>query len=232
MDYKSKFLTTDDKEFKSDLIPDDKNWWSKTREYKFAMDNLKKGDLILDAGCGIEHPFKTISQTKASKVICLDKDKRILDFEDTENIEYNFFDLADIYNIEKNKLIFDKEIFDKIFCLSVLEEIKPQSKILDLLNFFKRILKEDGYIIITANHPLLVTDHFVNYVNASELIFSSEADYEIPKNVLHGPYNGLKCYTAVLEKNSKKSIKRRKRIQGEKLNPVEETKPELPEEIK
>lgn len=221
MDLISRWITTDDKKMnKMDDFEIPAEWWSRPYEYKFCSQFLKKNDVILDGACGIEHPFKIYASKRVKQVYAIDIDKKLLGFEDTEKIKYKCMNLLDLENE------FKPNFFDKIFCISVLEHITPVANIKIILENFKKLIKPDGYIILTIDHPFLGTEHFVNYVNASGLIFASEADYKKPNNVLKAGYSGLKCYRAVLQKYEENKVETNTIIQPDEI------KPELPKETK
>jgi hypothetical protein len=82
-------------------------WWSRPHEYFWAASFLKKGDIILDAGCGIEHPFKFYATDRTEKVFAIDADERINDLKHI-NIEFCCGALEDISKI------YPSQLFNKI----------------------------------------------------------------------------------------------------------------------
>lgn len=225
MDLISRWITTEDKKMtKMDDFEIPQEWWSRPYEYKFCSQFLKKNDVILDGACGIEHPFKYYASKRVKKCYAIDQDTRILGLQETKSLEFRHMDLI---NLDKE---FPENFFDKIFCISVLEHIVPVQNIKIILENFKKLIKPDGYIVLTIDHPFLGTEHFVNYVNASKLIFASEADYKKPKNVLRAGHSGLKCYRAVLQKYEE--VQEVEEKEEEKSIQPEEIKPEFPAEIK
>jgi SAM-dependent methyltransferase len=220
VDLVSRWITTDDKKIdKMDDFEIPVEWWSRPYEYKFCGQFLKKNDIVLDGACGIEHPFKYYASKRVNKCYAVDRDERILGLKENKKLEFRHLDLM---NLDKE---FEENFFDKIFCISVLEHITPVQNIKKILENFKKLIKPDGYIVLTIDHPYLGVEHFINYVNASGLTFASEADYEKPKNILRAGHSGLKCYRAVLQKyeDNKEDVK--------SIQP-DEIKPEFPEENK
>jgi len=221
MDYTSRYLTYDDKQLKDMddfFVPDE--WWSRGYEYYFASKFLNKKDIILDAACGIEHPFKNYASKRVNKCHAIDKDIRIKDLKNTEKLSFRHMDLVDL---DKN---FEPEIFDKIFCISVFEHIPHEALI--VLNNFKKLLKPNGFIIVTLDHPFMNTRDFVQLVDITGLQYYSDVNYDIPKNAIKGTYNGLKCYTAILTKDSnikheeiKEDEKEKKIIKPKETKPLE-----------
>lgn len=220
MDLESRFFTEKDKKLKKMdkfVVPD--NWLFRHYEYKWASDFLNKNDTILDAACGIEHPFKYYASSRVNKVYACDIDLRLKSLKNTDTLEFKNIDLVDL-----NKH-FEEKYFDKIFCISVLEHVLPKADILKILINFRKLLKDDGLIILTIDHPFLITDNFISYVNQANLQFAGKKDFKIPQNVVKGTYMGLRCYRAVLKKIKKETEER-------KIIKPDETKPEFPEEIK
>jgi SAM-dependent methyltransferase len=202
-------------------IPD--SWWSRKHEYYWASKFLEKNDIILDAGCGVNHPFKDYACKRVRHCYALDNDINITKNKSSKKITFMHGELESIDSL------FEEKKFDKIFCISVLEHMHPDSIIKTLENF-KKVLKDDGKIILTIDHPFLTADHFINFANKNELIFASAIDYKIDyAKVLKGPYNGLKCYRAVLEKQNDREVQK---IDVSIDIPEIEIKPEFPSEIK
>jgi 2-polyprenyl-3-methyl-5-hydroxy-6-metoxy-1,4-benzoquinol methylase len=194
MNLESRYFTYLDKQLKQMddfYVPDE--WWSRGYEYHFAAQFLNKNDIILDAACGIEHPFKLYASKRVKICYAIDIDERIEQLEGNDKLIYKRINLNDIENN------FEPESFDKIFCLSVFEHIPEHA--LKVLKNFKELIKPDGYIVMTLDHPFMKTSDIVSLVNAVGLQFVSGMDYDIPKNAIKGPYNGLKCYSALLTKS-------------------------------
>ena len=83
----NKYFTTND-EFINRLddfiLPPE--WWSRPFEYNWCSNFLEKDDIILDAACGIEHPFKFYAANRCKKVYAIDIDK---DIEGITNVHNN-----------------------------------------------------------------------------------------------------------------------------------------------
>lgn len=120
--------------------PDKKN------PYKFTLDRIReavekfseeipKDSVILDFGCG-ERPYCPLLKDKAKQYVGLD-----IDVSPETNNSINFSIK------EGERLPFKNDYFDVVISTQVLEHIKD-------LNFYvaelKRVLKKDGYMLITA----------------------------------------------------------------------------------
>jgi len=108
--------------------------------------------------------------------------------------------------------------FDKIYCLSVLEHINEWHGKLSFLNMFpwtqaiksdsffqtlkefKRVLKDDGLIILTFDYPNIDLNNFQKLMNKCGLQFASESNTNIPNGVLSSRDNSLNCFRAVVKK--------------------------------
>lgn len=164
-------------------------WWSRPYEYAFAKNYLVKDERILDVGCGLEHPFKFFASTICD-VVALDKDSRILDCKkQVEKIDYV---VADILNYK------DEMLFDKIFCISVLEH--TQSHMIEKMKNIKNLLKEDGRIIITCDSPILKPEKLIQFANSSGLRIDGKNEYEDKKNIIKSDRYNLNCYSMILAK--------------------------------
>lgn len=110
--------------------------------FRKIVDFIEKDECILDFGCGV----KSFLLKKVGKKIKLGVG---LDYDVKNgkqgNIEYINFR----YN---KKLPFENKSFDKIFLLAVLEHIEVE-KVEGLFLELKRVLKNDGKIVLTTPTP-------------------------------------------------------------------------------
>lgn len=103
---------------------------------------IEKGDMVLDFGCGARSYLLEFNQDKIKKGVGLDYDVENQKFNKIEYLTFKF----------KDRLVFDKEYFDKIFLLAVLEHIESK-QVKALFREFKRILKPGGKIVLTTPTP-------------------------------------------------------------------------------
>jgi ubiquinone/menaquinone biosynthesis C-methylase UbiE len=192
----NKFFTIHDEsiEYLNDFhIPGE--WWSRRYEYKFAIDYLEKDDTILDAACGIEHPFKFYSASKVKKVIAIDKNECIKDLQ-------NPFNNLKMYHGDITKTDYVENTFDKIFCISVLEHLQGE-ELHEVLKEFYRVLKQTGKLILTCDYPLLKPDALFAIAETKGFIAKEPLEYSHKdKDNIKGQYGGLRCYSMVLEKEA------------------------------
>lgn len=167
-------------------------WWSRPFEYAFASQFLSKNDVVCDAGCGIEHPFKYYASKRVNELIAVDNDKRI---EEIKGIKTNCIDIKELGDKYKG-------YFDKIFCISVLEHDIPNLK--DNLKSFEKAIKNDGLIILTMDFPLIKPEQVINMLEDCNLKIHGEYDYKEPDRMLRGYYSNLSCFSMILEKLTKK----------------------------
>ena len=190
-------------------------WWSRPFEYDWASLFIGAAHTYctLDAACGISHPFKLWLQHQDAHAC--DLDPRIVS--DDAIVKDMIADFgADVFEageiairqmltrIKRQqadivKLPYQDKMFDRIFCISVLEHMERQD-MLRALKEFKRALRPTGLVVLTFDVPTISTATFVNIVEASGLSFAGEFDPRVPDDVLRtSMYGGLSCFRAVLK---------------------------------
>ena len=175
-------------------------WWSRTREYPWAIQYAK--GIVADMGAGwMGRPFKNALCKKCESVYAVDIDPRINDLERWENIIYVTGDFTKkIDEIPAHSL-------DRVFCISVLEDLGGNLE--KALAEFKRVLKPDGLIVITMDIQYDITKPLGKYPGGSinELLtacahlglqFADDIDFSKEDAVFHSDYN-LCVFHCVLE---------------------------------
>lgn len=216
------FIYEDEQIRKMDDFEIPKEWWSRPFEYSFASKFLSKDDVVCDAGCGIEHPFKFYASKRVKEIIAIDIDERIKELKAPLNLK---FDCMDIKNLGKEY----KGYFDKIFCISVLEHDTPHLK--ENLESFEKALTDEGIIILTLDYPLIKPDQILNMLEGVGLCVKGDFDYMEPDRMLRGYYSNLSCFSLVLQKERKQTQDKREDGIHQAIRP-QETKPLKPKERK
>ena len=251
--YTSRFFRVDDShddQFIFDLPQP--SWWSRPYEYAWASKFCESSDVALDAACGVEHPFRFFLLDHCREAYACDIDGRILESAKVLQAIENSFGkgaaaglpqryLNNIHYVQSplTSLPYPDKMFDKIYCLSVLEHLHDlfnrhpvmwhlgifrrflRREIWLSLEQFKRILKDDGLIILTFDYPGVALGHFRKHVSmvglrlkysginlgyfkeaASSLglTFAGDSSFEIPKSAVYSPRHRLYCFRAVLRK--------------------------------
>jgi len=123
--------------------------FSRTRAYlwddlrQFAS-RAKGGDSLLDFGCGNGRLFELFGDIKNVHYIGIDQSCALI-----EKAKEKYAG-AEFICSDSAKLPFPNEHFNMIFAVASLHHIPSEQKRLELLVEFKRTLKPDGVIIITA----------------------------------------------------------------------------------
>lgn len=130
-------------------------WWSRAHEYYWGMTYAQPPQVAYgfdthrfisaDMGCGWHYrPFHDALATVCEFVFGVDHHVEVLELPKLPNVEFVVADFSKpITEIESASL-------DRIFCISVLEELINYP---DALAEFKRLLKPDGLIVITCDMP-------------------------------------------------------------------------------
>ena len=217
--YVSRFVKTSDcaaNEFVVRLPP---AWWSRSYEYAWAAEFAEREHCVLDAACGISHPFKLFLARMCKTVDACDLDARITDTtailkDITEDFGLHdvvanvkaLVDLGDVLRrmtrtqADITKLPYGDETFDRVFCISTVEHLSDEDAC-RALSEFRRTLKRGGLAVITFDVPSKSPTTFVSLVNQAGFAFAGALNLEEPEDILRTPmYGGLSCFRAVLEK--------------------------------
>ena len=206
----NKFLT-----YKDEINPDiaallPVEWWSMPYEYTFAIKQATKSSVVVDAGCGIEHPFKWLLSDKCKKVYAIDSDPRLLEMGETiegvpiskevyqkarpyqgkENIEYLNMDIKDavLSNI------------DIVFCISVLEHL-PADDIKATLAAFMEWLKPGGKVVLTVDYPAIKPEILLDMIlELGFLVGTTGYDPDDKLNIMTQEYQTIKVFALVATK--------------------------------
>lgn len=132
--------------------------------------DIKKGDLVLEAGCGTGNLCMKL-KAKGAKVIGLDNVKEALDIYEKKDPEAEIV-LHDL----TEPLPFPDNHFDKIACNNTLYTI-PVDKRSDVVKEFYRALKPGGIIVISNVHtgfkPLAIYQDHLKKKTDKDGAFSS-----------------------------------------------------------
>lgn len=200
-----KYFRVDDKKIDSlgnFKIP--RTWWSRFYEYAFAIDYLDKDLEILDAGCGLNHPFKDFAKDKVKKIVAIDKDENLKLLKD-DKIEFRYQNIADLDK---------KEQFDVVFCLGVLHHDKEN--LFDNLLGLRNAIKEDGLVIITFDTTLDI-DKFKTLVEKVGFEHHLE-DEKVPSNAIIGSPAKVNVIKTILKLKSEKIENRKTKVEKNPKN--------------
>ncbi|NPV92171.1 MAG: class I SAM-dependent methyltransferase [Firmicutes bacterium] len=173
-------------------------WWSRPYEYTWAKSQIKPGETVVDAGCGMNHPFVYILARYSDKVYAVDIDVRVKSLPETANVEYVHADLL-------NTGLPDESI-ETVYCISVIEHLgKDHTR--EAMKEFYRILKPGGRAVITLDitlDPSFLTVWIKHPQEFIEIIPEGfdygETDVERPEDLLVCKGYNLCTFRMVLHK--------------------------------
>ncbi|OCT16913.1 methyltransferase type 11 [Paenibacillus pectinilyticus] len=194
-------------------LPD--TWWSRPYEYAWCASFVEPTDTVLDAACGISHPFKFHLIRHSKRAYACDWDPSVSSFEAiiqdiqsdiseeaAQQIASEFSSNHAFLQASITALPYEENMFDKIFCISVLEHLHPTDAIQSLLEF-NRTLRDDGVLILTLDYPTVDLAFFDKLVHDTGFEFCGSVNYTRPADALHtDQWGGLYCFRAILKKKS------------------------------
>jgi ubiquinone/menaquinone biosynthesis C-methylase UbiE len=94
-------------------------------------------------------------------------------------------------------------MFDIVYCISVLEHVKPAVQVAALQEF-ARVMKDDGLIVMTVDYPTVNIDQLSIGIAQTGLRFAGKTDFSAPANAISSTYWGpeLKCIRLILCKDN------------------------------
>lgn len=155
------------------------------KEVKFLMNFIKKQDSIIDIGCGTGIHASLISQN-GFKVDGLDLNKEMLDIAKTR-LKTN------LYNQNILDIKIDKKYDIIISMFAVINHLKDTYELETCLLNLKKILKENGKIIIDLHNPQnsgSKTDSYENMTRIMKWEYNKKS--KIEKSIITFEINGEK----------------------------------------
>lgn len=189
-------------------------WWSRPHEYCWAAQFSGPELVVLDAACGLPHPFKWhLGSTCLSTWAC-DIDSRIMDpnqiLEASKELGTEGYNSIVQHVNGNTKVQFIQASitdlpsfmprFDRIFCISTLEHISAEDRQL-ALNEFSRMLMFDGLVIITIDYPQCNPEEMIQMAEKAGLTPAGPVIAGPPPDgALFSPQMGLHIYRIVLKR--------------------------------
>ncbi|MBM7563931.1 class I SAM-dependent methyltransferase [Paenibacillus sacheonensis] len=208
----ARFFKTSDDRADSFVFPLPGPWWSRPYEYAWCAGFAKPDDVVLDAACGISHPFKFFLADRCREAHACDWDARIQS--ETEicldvvrdfgkGAAENLIRAASLSRLQRAHasiaaLPYQGAAFDTIFCISVLEHLSEQDLTAALGEFY-RTLRQDGRVVLTFDYPTVDLQRFRELAQQQGFIFAGDVTAELPEDAITSDLWGrLYCYRAVL----------------------------------
>lgn len=208
----SRFVRADDPHTRHFVFPLPATWWSRGHEYAWAFQFAAQDHVVLDAACGIGHPLKFALAARCRAAFACDLDPRIDDpAAIVADIEADFgaaaartLDPALLHRLGRARCSitatpYGARVFDRVFCISVLEHLPPADRAEALLEF-ARIVRDDGMVVLTMDHPLVELDEFVRMIAAAGLRFVGDVRLDVPQDALWSHAYRLRCFRALLQR--------------------------------
>lgn len=180
-------------------IPLRKSWWSRGYEYAWAAQFANKEATVLDAGCGVSHPFKWYLGETCKETWACDLDPRINKkqtiiqetYDDLGEEAYavlvnnsHLFDQVNIVNASIVSLPESMPQFDRIFCISALDFLTKKDRKKALAEL-ERFLAPEGLVILTLLHPDINPKELLADADAIGLIPAGTVSLNIPENCIN-----------------------------------------------
>lgn len=206
----SRFFVTSDPQRTHVVLPLPTYWPTRPYEYAWAAGLVAPEHVVLDAACGICHPFKFLLADTCAEAHAVDHDARITapeailsdiaaDFGEAAaaSLPRHYFDRVRFAHASITALPYPDRMFDRVFCISVLEHM-PHTDIGRALGEFARVVRDDGLIVITLDYPALPLEVFDAAASAAGLRPAGARDDTLPPDAVFAPTWGVYCYRTVL----------------------------------
>jgi ubiquinone/menaquinone biosynthesis C-methylase UbiE len=209
----SRFIRRDDPRVEQMIFRLPSAWWSRPYEYAWAQNFIRSTDVVLDAACGISHPFKLWLVDHAAEVHACDNDERILSSEAIRRDIVNDFgeSALDLLNgrleqicyarADLRLLPYSEDTFDRVFCISVLEHLDQAARTI-ALNEMGRVLKPNGQMLLTFDVPDLEPNELTSLLSKSSLAIDGLLDtWRFGDSITSSMWGSpLYCFRAVVRK--------------------------------
>lgn len=182
-------------------------WWSRPYEYAFALQFADTRDTAADMGCGwMGRPLTAELARRSKEVYAIDADDRVTQLENSlPNLYYLPMDFT-----SSDMDYFKASTFDKVYCISVIEDLLPGDR-QAALKSFRRLVKPDGKIILTVDaiwepfriaepYPTVNINHLIQEIKEAGLRFVGAIDWVMPQSPVCHPKWNLACWHCVLER--------------------------------
>jgi SAM-dependent methyltransferase len=205
-------LSTDYTIFTVAGIPLRSSWWSRPYEYAWALQFMGNNAVVLDAACGISHPFKWLLGKQCKEAWACDWDIRIAHKdqilqETMDDLGLTAYEVL-AFNPDLHKKVHlvhssitnlpeNMPLFDRIFCISTLEYMSKEERKKALKEFCIKLAPK-GLIIITVDYPTVTPEELLQAAREAGLTPAGEVKLgKPPKNAIHD--QGLYIYCCVLK---------------------------------
>ena len=165
-------------------VADPLHQWSRQWEYSFVFDKVgaviknRESVRILDAGSGITFfPYFIKQSYPSTNIDCVDNDPNLEDIYKQINTHGNI--TINFARSDLRKMFFDREQFDIVYCISVLEHTDVYSEIID---GFRKILRPEGRLIITFDISLDGTRD-ISVEKAAKLLGSLATKFDVVEDI-------------------------------------------------
>ncbi|SFJ12713.1 Methyltransferase domain-containing protein [Paenibacillus sp. UNC496MF] len=210
----SRFFTERDPGAAEFVFPLPAPWWSRPYEYAWCAGFAEPDAVVLDAACGISHPFKFYLADLSGEAHACDWDPRIASETEIALEVVRDFGKGAAETLMRTgslgrlrlarasiaALPYPAEHFDAVFCISVLEHLSPADFGAALSEFY-RTLKPRGKLLLTFDYPTVDLGRFRAAALASGFEFAGAFDDALPADAVTSDLWGrLYCFRALLLK--------------------------------
>lgn len=208
----SRYIRQSDPKTDTLVFPLHPAWWSRPYEYEWARRFARPDDVVLDAACGISHPFKFWLAENCREVHACDWDERILseeairldivsDFGEQAAQDLPESTLVRLHRAQANlaQLPYESGKFDRVFCISVLEHLDTGT-MLRAFREFARVLKPNGQLIATFDVPEMRPDLLETIMAVTGLTIEDRLNVKEPDDAIWSDMYGtpIRCFRAVI----------------------------------
>lgn len=208
----SRYIRQSDPKTDTLVFPLHPAWWSRPYEYEWARRFARPDDVVLDAACGISHPFKFWLAEHCREVHACDWDERILseeairldivsDFGEQAAQDLPESTLVRLHRAQANlaQLPYESGKFDRVFCISVLEHLDTGT-MLRAFREFARVLKPKGQLIATFDVPEMRPDLLETIMAVTGLTIEDKLNVVEPDDAIWSDMYGtpIRCFRAVI----------------------------------
>ena len=210
----SRFFVREDDSTGSVIVDLPSTWWSRGFEYLWAQQFVEPDMVVLDAACGVSHPFKFWLASVCKRVFACDLDERIVNdralmTEVAADLGATAADTLEQLNVlpalqrsiaDLRSLPYRAGTFDRIFCISTLEHMTVEARAGALREFY-RALRPGGVAVITMDVPPSPIE-LVDAALAAGFELLGPLDTRLPASALYSEHYRLHVFRVALRRPS------------------------------